>query len=83
MKFGKVFWMIFWLVTGLLIGTLLGNVCSQIPFLQFLTVGQTIDFSPAADLVILKFNLDMQFTLNLAQAAGILIGMVCYHRFKF
>lgn len=83
MKLSRAFWFIFWLVTGLLIGTILGNVCSQIPFLQFLTLGQTVSFSPAADLVILKFSLDLRFTLNLAQVVGVLIGMVSYHHFEF
>lgn len=83
MKLGKAFWLVFWLVTGLLIGTLLGNACGQVPYLQWLTQGQTISFSPAADLVILTFDLNLQFTLNMAQVIGVLVSVLCYHKFRF
>ncbi len=82
-KVSKVFWLVFWLVTGILIGTLLGSACGQLPYLQWLTQGQTISFSPAADLIIFTFDLDLHFTLNMAQVIGVLISVLCYRKFRF
>ena len=81
MKISKTFWFVFWLVTGLIIGSLLYNVCAQVSFLRWLTIGESISFSPAADLSILKFSLQMEFRLTLAQVVGVLVGLFCYHHF--
>ncbi len=83
MKLSRFFWCVFWMLTGILIGTILGKLCGQFSFLQWLTVGQDISFSPAADLAILQFHMDLHFTLNLAQVVGILTGVLCYHKFEF
>ena len=64
-----------------IIGSLLYNVCAQVSFLQWLTIGESISFSPAADLSILKFSLQMEFRLTLAQVVGVLVGLFCYHHF--
>ena len=83
MKLKDIFWCVFWLVAGILIGTILSNVCGQISFLRWMTVGQSVSFTPAADLAIIKFSLDVVFRLDLAQVTGVLIGMLCYRNFRF
>ena len=83
MKWSKTFWFIFWLLTGLIVGGLLASLCGNVSWLSWLAYGNSVSFSPAADLVILNFSLDLTFQLNLAEVLCILGAMFCYHHFKF
>jgi hypothetical protein len=82
MKLSKTFWFIFWLLTGLIVGGLLANLCTGIDWLSWLAYGDSISFSPAADLVILKFSLELTFQLNLAEVVCVLGAMLCYHHLE-
>lgn len=79
----KTFWFFFWLLTGLIIGSLLSAACAGVPALSWLAYGQSLSFSPAADLIILKFSLDLELRLNLAQILCTLGAMFCYRHFSF
>ncbi len=82
MKWSKTFWFVFWLLAGLIVGGLLASVCGQVSWLSWLAYGDSVSFSPAADLVILKFSLELTFQLNLAEVLCVLGAMFCYHRFR-
>ena len=79
----KTFWFIFWLLAGLIIGSLLATACAGVPALSWLAYGQSLSFSPAANLIIMDFSLNVVFRLNLAQILCILGAMFCYHHFRF
>ena len=82
MKWSKTFWFVFWLLAGLIVGGLLASVCGLVSWLSWLAYGDSDSFSPAADLVILKFSLELTFQLNLAEVLCVLGAMFCYHRFR-
>lgn len=79
----KTFWFVFWLLVGLILGSLLASVCAGVPMLRWLAYGKSISLSPAADLVILRFNLSMVVELNIAEILCVLAAMFCYHNFKW
>ena len=83
MKLSKTFWFIFWLLAGLIARGLLASVCAGVPALSWLAYGNSISFSPAADLVVLKFSLALSFQLNVAEVLCVLAAMFCYHHFDF
>ena len=82
MKLKDTFWFIFWLLTGLIVGGLLAALCGRVGFLSWLAYGDSISFSPAADLIILQFSLQMTFQLNLAQVLCVLGAMFCWRHFR-
>ncbi len=83
MKVSKTFWLVFWLLAGLIAGGLLASVCAGVPALSWLAYGNSISFSPAADLVVLKFSLNLSLQLNVAEVLCVLIAMFCYRHFDF
>jgi len=72
--------LIFLLVCGLLFGSILGEILS--PWIPFLTKSKTISWTPAADLEILKYDLNFQFKLNLASIGGLALAFWIHRRLK-
>ena len=83
MKATKTFWFIFWLLAGFIVGGLIASLCAGVPALSWLAYGSSISFTPAADLVVLKFSLALTFQMNLAEVLCVLGAMFCYHHFSF
>jgi len=79
----KTFWFCFWLLAGLIVGSLLASACAGVPALSWLAYGQSLSFSPAANMIILDFSLNVTFRLNLAQIICVLVAMFCSHHFWF
>ncbi len=75
------FWFCFWLLAGLLLGGLIAGVCASVGPLSWLAYGQSISFSPAADLIVFQFALTASFSLNIAQVICVLLAMFCYRHF--
>ncbi|WP_126427949.1 DUF4321 domain-containing protein [Brevibacillus marinus] len=66
------------LTGGLLFGSIMGEVLS--PWLPFLQTSQTITWSPAADLEILKYDLTLQVKLNLASIGGLALAFWIFRK---
>jgi len=68
----------------LLAGTLFGSIIGDIlgPWLPFLKVSKTITWSPAADLEIIKYDLDFQVKLNLSSIGGLALAFWIYRKIK-
>ncbi|WP_019120157.1 DUF4321 domain-containing protein [Brevibacillus massiliensis] len=68
----------------LVLGTILGNILGEVlgPYLPFLNVTEVITWSPAADLVVLQYDLHFQVKLSLARLLGLALGFWAYRRLK-
>ncbi|NRR01923.1 DUF4321 domain-containing protein [Brevibacillus sp. RS1.1] len=72
--------LVFLLVSGLLFGSIIGEIVS--PWLPFLAKSKEITWSPAADLEILKYELNFQVKLNLASIGGLALAFWIHRRIK-
>jgi len=72
--------LVVFLIAGLLGGSLLGEILR--PWLPFITNSKTIYWTPAADLVILKYDLQIEVKLNIASIAGLALGFWTYRKLK-
>ena len=80
-KMGKeTLTLVFLLVSGLLFGSIIGEILS--PWLPFLAKSKEITWSPAADLEILKYELNFQVKLNLASIGGLALAFWIHRRIK-
>ncbi len=77
----NTFWFCFWLLAGLLLGGLIAGACGSVSALSWLAYGESISFSPEANLIVFKFALDATFSLNIAQVICVLLAMLCYRYF--
>lgn len=68
------------LVCGLLCGSIIGEILS--PWVPFLTKSKEINWSPSADLEILKYDLNFQVKLNLASVGGLALAFWIHRRMK-
>jgi hypothetical protein len=68
------------LVCGLLGGSIIGEILS--PWVPFLTESKVLRWSPAADLEILKYDLNFQVKLNLASIGGLALAFWIHRRMK-
>ncbi|WNC16702.1 DUF4321 domain-containing protein [Brevibacillus brevis] len=68
------------LVCGLLCGSIIGEILS--PWVPFLTKSKVISWHPAADLEILKYELNFQVKLNLASVGGLALAFWIHRRMK-
>ncbi|CAM5794387.1 MULTISPECIES: DUF4321 domain-containing protein [Brevibacillus] len=80
MKGKETLTLVFLLISGLLCGSILGEVLG--PWVPFLTKSKEITWSPAADLEILKYDLNLQVKLNLASIGGLALAFWIYRRMK-
>lgn len=76
----QIFWFFFWLLAGLTVGSLLAAACAGVETLRWLAYGQALSFSPAANLIIVDFSLNVTLRLNLAQILCVLGAMFCWRR---
>lgn len=72
--------LVFLLVSGLLCGSIVEEILG--PWVPFLTKSKTITWSPAADLEILKYDLNFQVKLNLASIGGLALAFWIHRRIK-
>ncbi|NGQ94313.1 DUF4321 domain-containing protein [Brevibacillus sp. SYP-B805] len=68
------------LLAGMIFGSIIGDILG--PWLPFLKVSKTITWSPAADLEILKYDLNLQVKLNLCSIGGLALAFWIYRRIK-
>lgn len=72
--------LVFLLICGMLFGSIMGEILS--PWIPFLTESKMISWSPAADLEIVKYDLNFQFKLNLASIGGLALAFWIHRRLK-
>lgn len=83
MKFTSVFYFFFWLLLGILVGSLAANLCAGVPGLSWLAYGQSFTLSPAFDVILLKLDMTLTMSLNLAQALFVALAMFIYYHFWY
>lgn len=68
-----------YLLGGILLGTLLAEVASNVSFLRWLCIGESIGVdSFAIDLAVLQFSISFHISLNIAMLLGIVGAIVLY-----
>lgn len=82
-KLTRIFYFFFWLLLGILVGTMVSGICAKFPALSWLAYSETLTFTPAFDIVLLKMNLSLSMTLNLAQAIFVAGAMFIYYHFWY
>lgn len=80
MKGKETLMLLFLLIAGMLCGSILGDILG--PWVPFLKTYKVITWSPAADLEILKYDLNFQVKLNLASIGGLALAFWIYRRIK-
>jgi hypothetical protein len=80
MKGKETLTLLFLLISGLLCGSILGEILG--PWVPFLKTTKVITWSPAADLEIVKYDLQFQAKLNLASIGGLALAFWIYRRMK-
>jgi hypothetical protein len=68
------------LLAGMIFGSIIGDILA--PWLPFLKVSKTITWSPAADLEILKYDLNLQVKLNLSSIGGLALAFWIYRKIR-
>ncbi|MFC5402092.1 DUF4321 domain-containing protein [Cohnella soli] len=65
---------------GLLAGALVANGLRDVQGLSFLTRAITIDWSPAADLAVIKYSLTLKVNFTLLSVIGAGVGIWLYRK---
>lgn len=68
-------------VIGLLAGTIIGELLSGVSWLSFLTTSAQITWEPKADFQAIKYDLFLQFRLNLISLIGVIAAVWLYRKF--
>ncbi len=65
---------------GLLAGALLANWLKEVPGLSFLTRAMEVSWSPAADLAVIKYSLNLEVRLSLLSVIGAAVAIWLYRK---
>ena len=65
---------------GLLVGALLANWLKEVPGLSFLTRAMEVSWSPAADLAVIKYSLNLEIRLSLLSVIGAAVAIWLYRK---
>ncbi|MFC0212603.1 DUF4321 domain-containing protein [Paenibacillus chartarius] len=68
------------LIIGIIAGTIVGELLSQVNGLSALTKAARILWSPSADLLVVKYDLNLQVKLNIVSILGLLGGFWLYRK---
>lgn len=82
MKLKRALLLVFFLIAGAVIGALVATVCTDVPFLSWLSFSRTIGISPGSplvlDLSVLQFSFGMSVSVSVAQILVIGICIIIY-----
>jgi hypothetical protein len=68
------------LLLGLVAGTLVGQLLASTPGLAFLTKSVELSWQPKADLLVLKYDLELRVKLNLISLIGVVLAFWIYRK---
>ncbi|WP_426448677.1 DUF4321 domain-containing protein [Paenibacillus sp. S-38] len=68
------------LLVCLIAGTLVGQLLAPYPYLGFLTKTVTLTWQPKADLLVIRYDLDLQIRLNLIGILGLALGFWIFRK---
>ncbi|OXS57935.1 hypothetical protein B1A99_14955 [Cohnella sp. CIP 111063] len=72
--------LLLFLFLGLLAGALLANWLKEVPGLSFLTRALEVSWSPAADLAVIKYSLNLEVRLSLLSVIGAAVAIWLYRK---
>ncbi|MFC4306150.1 DUF4321 domain-containing protein [Cohnella boryungensis] len=72
--------LLLFLFLGLLAGALLANWLQEVPGLAFLTRALSVSWSPAADLSVVKFSMNIDIRLSLLSIIGAVVAIWLYRK---
>ncbi|MFC4600410.1 DUF4321 domain-containing protein [Cohnella hongkongensis] len=72
--------LLLFLFLGLLAGALLANWLQEVPGLSFLTRSLEVSWSPAADLSVVKYSLNLEVRLSLLSVIGAAAAIWLYRK---
>ncbi|MBP1156592.1 MULTISPECIES: DUF4321 domain-containing protein [unclassified Paenibacillus] len=72
--------LILFLIVGLVAGTLVGQLLAPYPGLSFLTKSVELTWQPKADLLVIRYDLNLYIRLNLISIAGLALGFWLHRR---
>ncbi|CAG7655347.1 DUF4321 domain-containing protein [Paenibacillus allorhizosphaerae] len=76
----NTFVLILMLLIGLVAGTLVGQLLSPVPGLSFLTRSVELSWLPKADLLVIRYDLNLYIRLNLISLLGLAAGFWIYRK---
>ncbi|TVY11900.1 DUF4321 domain-containing protein [Paenibacillus cremeus] len=76
----NTFTLILMLLIGLVAGTLIGQLLSPVPALSFLVKAVELSWQPKADLLVIRYDLNLHIKLNLIGILGLAAGFWLYRR---
>lgn len=68
------------LLLGLIAGTLIGQLLSPYAGLSFLTKSVELTWQPKADLLVIRYDLNLHIRLNLISIVGLAAGFWLYRK---
>jgi hypothetical protein len=68
------------LAAGLLTGSILAQLFADVPWLSFLTRSAEIRWEPSADLQVIRYDIKLAFSLNLASVIGLAAAIWMYRK---
>lgn len=84
MKLKKNFVLIFCLLAGIIVGSLLAGFAQEVSFLKFLAFSQSVGIPVSnpflLDLIVAKFSIAFEMTINLAQIICLSLSLVLYQK---
>lgn len=74
--------LLIFLLSGLVLGGLLGELATRVPWLWWLSYGESFGLSEplSLDLSILKITFSCMFKINVASIIGMTISIFCYRK---
>jgi uncharacterized protein YneF (UPF0154 family) len=76
----NTFTLVLMLIIGLVAGTLLGQLLASVPALSFLTKTVDLTWQPKADLLVIRYDLNLHIRLSLISIAGLAAGFWIYRK---
>jgi len=77
----KNFWMLLlFILLGLLTGALVAHWLQSVPGLAFLTNTSDIVWKPAADLLVVSYDLSIRIELSLLSIVGLILAIWLYRK---
>ncbi|TBL81636.1 DUF4321 domain-containing protein [Paenibacillus thalictri] len=72
--------LIIMLLLGLVAGALVGQLLSSVPGASFLTKSVGLSWQPKADLLVIKYDLELEVKLNIISIAGLAAAFWIYRK---